>query len=410
MTEFEHLLDAHREVIERYIFCRMANTSDAEDVIQNTYLAAFRNFASLKDHAAFRYWLLSIAKNECRMFWRRKYRTDTVPLDAIGEISVSIRERETVLGDIISGLPDMMREIFTLYYIREMSQAEISAHLGIPVGTVKSRLHSVRERIRSECPPHIKKMYERGTDMKNTDKLAEITQFFPVDLPKIDIKRIDAPFFEVRYTGTVYPANGSTLYAGTYSYPSRKLFLAERCRNVLPCEINGAHGITIEQDIYSAARNEYKENAQTYYVQVTDDYIRYLGKRYIGADGIEVLYTFLDDGYAKIVNAEDPTRGNRILIRENPVQTDSGSIILPQENIRYTRGIHNVKIGGETHEAVCVITLHSFWGITEEYITKAGCPILTRVYEPTDESDLGGLDTILVNGQKYAHTEDRIYK
>ena len=86
-ARFETLLEQYREPVERYIHCRMPCSADADDVVQNTFLAAFRNFGTLRDPSAFRAWLLAIAKNECRMYYRRKYRTETVSLEALGETS-----------------------------------------------------------------------------------------------------------------------------------------------------------------------------------------------------------------------------------------------------------------------------------------------------------------------------------
>ena len=162
-ARFEALLEQYREPVERYIHCRMPCSADADDVVQNTFLAAFRNFGTLRDPAAFRAWLLAIAKNECRMYYRRKYRTETVSLDALGEIAAKTGVRGGISREILDALPEDARTILVLYYVEEMPQADIAARLGIPVGTVKSRLHYARERFRTACPPHIRRRLFRGT-------------------------------------------------------------------------------------------------------------------------------------------------------------------------------------------------------------------------------------------------------
>lgn len=70
-SDFEALLEKHRIAVERYINFRLINRFDADDVIGETYYAAYVGYETLRDKALFKQWILSIAKNQCNL-WLRK--------------------------------------------------------------------------------------------------------------------------------------------------------------------------------------------------------------------------------------------------------------------------------------------------------------------------------------------------
>ncbi|MBP3292502.1 MAG: sigma-70 family RNA polymerase sigma factor [Clostridia bacterium] len=430
-VRFESLLEQYREPVERYIHYKMPCSADADDVVQNTFLAAFRKFSSLRDPASFKAWLLTIAKNECRMYYRRKYRTDVIPLDAVGEIAEKTGTRSGIAQDILAALPDDARTILVLYYVEEQSQADIAARLGIPVGTVKSRLHYARERFRAACPPHIRSMYEKkGSIMNMKEKTIDYTAGFSPELPELVITKKDTPFFEVKDIGVIVPEVGNRSYEGTYRYPAKKLTLVSHFRAERLCCIHDADGVKVCEDMYSPKMDYYTRNAQTSFVQMTDEYLRYLGFMY-GDDYIPehettyedtlVLHTFLDEGYNRMVNAEDPVRGNPLVIRERPAQYDGEKILLEKPFFRYTTGVYDVKIGETVSEAVGVIEVMNGYA-TETFITRDDRRILLRWYETwesicmncnySDEyrESLGGNRRLTINGEEYIHHEDRLYK
>lgn len=419
----------YREPVERYIHYKMPCSADADDVVQNTFLSAFRKFSSLRDQRAFRAWLLAIAQNECRMYYRRKYRTDVIPLGAVGEIAAKTGVHGGISREILETLPDDARTILILYYIEELPQTDIAARLGIPVGTVKSRLHYARERFRNACPPHIRSMYEKkGSIMK--EKIIGYTAGFSAEMPELVITKKDAPFFEVRDIGVIVPEVGNRSYEATYRYPAKKLTLVSHYRAERLCCIHDAEGVKVCEDMYSPKLDYYTRNAQTSFVQMTDEYLRYLGFMY-GDDYIPenettyedmlVLHTFLDEGYNKIVNAEDPVRGNPLVIRERPAKYDGDKILLDKRFFRYTTGVYDVKIGDTVYEAVGVISVMNGYA-SEKFITRDDRCILLRWYETwvsvcmngnySDEyrESLDGNRRLTINGEEYIHIEDRLYK
>lgn len=73
-VSFETLLQRHRVVVERYINFRLPDSFDADDVIQETYCAAYIGFEKLRNKEMFRTWILSIARNQCNLWFRKKIR------------------------------------------------------------------------------------------------------------------------------------------------------------------------------------------------------------------------------------------------------------------------------------------------------------------------------------------------
>lgn len=425
---FEALLEKYREPVERFIHYKIRNSADADDVVQNTFLAAFRNFSSLRDPAAFKPWLLTIARNECALHFRRKSRTDTVPLAAVAEPSVSYNfAADSPFRDTLDRLPPAARELLTLYYLRELPQTEIARRLGIPPGTVKSRMSAARAQFRAACPPNVRKMYERGIFMNEQTKY---TADLPLDAPEITITRTDKPFFAVDFPGILPTVVGERVAEGLYPYPHAKLSLVCHYRAERPCVICEAEGVKVCEDIYSVKQNVLVRNAQTHYVQKTDEYVHTLGFMYgdqqIDEDFTEetmVLHTFLDEEYNAIVNAEDPVRGNPVkLVERHATRSETGEYQLEHPHILYTTGVVDIKIGEDVYEALELVSTQPGGGVaTEEYVTREGKRVLLRWYEtwnsamtsPNYESfreEIVKNRTIRVNGTEYVHVEDRLYR
>jgi RNA polymerase sigma factor (sigma-70 family) len=70
---FETLFEKHRIVVERYINFRLPNIYDADDVIQETFCAAYVVYDKLQSKELFKPWLLSIAKNQSNMWFRKRF-------------------------------------------------------------------------------------------------------------------------------------------------------------------------------------------------------------------------------------------------------------------------------------------------------------------------------------------------
>ncbi|MCL2695631.1 MAG: RNA polymerase sigma factor [Clostridiales bacterium] len=171
---FEELYGIYYEKI--YALARMIlrNGADAEDVLQETFITAWRKLGTLEHPQTFSVWLQKIAKNLCYMQLRRK--NIVILLDAekdIGDFDAEesdellpaiYAEREDLqerLGRIIDSLSDVQRQAIVLYYFNEMSVPEIADVMECSEGTVKSRLFFARKTIRAEIEERERKSGER---------------------------------------------------------------------------------------------------------------------------------------------------------------------------------------------------------------------------------------------------------
>ncbi len=128
----------------------------AEDVVQESFIAAWSALPALADPAAFPGWLRGIVRHQAFRVLRRKT-PPTVPLaeaeDLPGEElppdrRLEQRERSTMALAAIAGLPDKLREPAALFFIHDCSHQDIAVFLGLSVATVNNRLHAARSKLK----------------------------------------------------------------------------------------------------------------------------------------------------------------------------------------------------------------------------------------------------------------------
>ena len=172
----EALLAAHMDghpaafpmLVERYrpelygFLCRfIGSRTAAEDVFQDTFLQIHLSAASFDMTRVFRPWLYTIAANKARDWYRKERLRRGVSLqtpigeDGDGELidlmaarvdqpaqPLSTREESDLVNKAVDALSPLHREIIVLAYFQRMNYQQIAEILGIPLGTVKSRLHA----------------------------------------------------------------------------------------------------------------------------------------------------------------------------------------------------------------------------------------------------------------------------
>ena len=125
----------------------------ARDVVQETWVAAIRGLRGLRDPARFPAWIYGIATRKCvdairTNIRRRRLDAHSAAGDASAwEATVNV-EQQIDLGTGIRQLPSKQRAAVHLFYGEDLTVEEIASALGIPAGTVKSRLHQARETLR----------------------------------------------------------------------------------------------------------------------------------------------------------------------------------------------------------------------------------------------------------------------
>lgn len=161
---------AFREIVDRYknslyaFLKQFLSQSDlVDDVFQETFLQLFTSRASFDPSRPLRPWLFTIAANKAKDALRKAQRTSAVPIGTISESEdmsfdemlnslssdtavpydeVERNETATRVNDVIANMPENLREILVLAYFNRFSYKQMADILSIPIGTVKSRLHT----------------------------------------------------------------------------------------------------------------------------------------------------------------------------------------------------------------------------------------------------------------------------
>jgi RNA polymerase sigma-70 factor (ECF subfamily) len=156
--EFRVLVDRHQQAIFRYVYGLLWNHADAHDVTQEVFLAAFMNLSSYAwSRAEFSTWLFTIARNRCiNLLKRNRARAldnPTLIQDIASVDTLANHELRQQLDRALAALPVDQRSAFLLAEVEELSYAEIAQIERTSLGTVKSRIHRAKQRLRSLLEP-----------------------------------------------------------------------------------------------------------------------------------------------------------------------------------------------------------------------------------------------------------------
>jgi RNA polymerase sigma-70 factor, ECF subfamily len=177
---FEQLIKRYDRNVFRIAQHITQNREDAEDVVQDAFIKAYRNLAQFQGNSKFYTWLVRIAVNEALMKLRRRKTAKTVSLDEDVTTDEGSMPREVAdwspnpeqlydqseLGEIlqktIQALPESFRTVFVLRDIEGMSTEETAEMLNLSVPAVKSRLLRARLQLRERLNRYFKKPKRDG--------------------------------------------------------------------------------------------------------------------------------------------------------------------------------------------------------------------------------------------------------
>jgi RNA polymerase sigma-70 factor (ECF subfamily) len=156
LVAFDRLVASRLTSTVRLARAIVGDHHEADDVTQEAFLQAWRNLPSLRAADRFDAWFGRILVNAARQSLRKRARVMTVDVDdleADGRSHPALGRADTELESVVGidalirachRLPAEQRTILALHHLEERSVADIAAILGIPVGTVKWRLHAAR--------------------------------------------------------------------------------------------------------------------------------------------------------------------------------------------------------------------------------------------------------------------------
>jgi RNA polymerase sigma-70 factor (ECF subfamily) len=177
----EQFVIEHYEAIFRFLRNLTGNREDAEDLTQQTFLRAWEALPSFRGDSSLSTWLHSIAYREYT-HWLRS-RREFVPLDEIVDMpdeQANQNLEAVLLRWAIYRLDPEHREVFVLYYVQGFSVSEIAKIIGVPAGTVKSRLFFARQKLREllsdVIPEPVRAMGKNYQEvLKMAVRIAEVT-------------------------------------------------------------------------------------------------------------------------------------------------------------------------------------------------------------------------------------------
>jgi len=148
---YEALVNAFHADIYRYAYWLVKDRSVAEDIVQETFLRAWRSLDALNDEKAAKSWLITILRREnARRFERKQFETvdidDVTVHDETQDAAGDVQDRE--LHRLLGGLSDEYREPLVLQLIFGFSGEEISQQLNLNKNTVMTRLFRARNQLR----------------------------------------------------------------------------------------------------------------------------------------------------------------------------------------------------------------------------------------------------------------------
>ncbi len=197
---FEPLVERYKGMVYAQVVGRTGNFDSAEDIVQATFVEAYRQLKSLRDPARFRAWVRGIAMNLSRE-WNRK-RKQNVPIEDM-DSSQDAAVYDKVLPDTlvelpappdrefeaeetrdyvfraVERLPEKYREVVLLHYMEGLKYREIAEMLEVPESTVLGRLQVGRDQLREDLMPIVEET------LKERQPTSELTKKVMAALPPL---------------------------------------------------------------------------------------------------------------------------------------------------------------------------------------------------------------------------------
>lgn len=419
MDTFEEQLSLVFPVVERYVKYTMNGSPDTDDLLQDICLTAYLKYDLLQKKTAFKPWILSIARNRCTDYFRKRKNSREVSLETIPEVKLIYGRRgwtvSTPVEDTLDLLTDRDREVLRLFYWKQLSLAEIAQKLRIPQGTVKSRLNTAREHFKLQYP----------YPPKGETNMTKLPEF----MPEYTIEKLNQEPFACKWEELqgwmIVPRLGEKLTWGLYDFPERNRNEYAELEVTGKAQVHGMEGVEILAVQYET-RDYYRTGAldrceRHFIAQLTDTHCRYLAESHM-ENGIRKVYTFLDgEPFLDNWGFGEDNCGNEVNLKAKGLLKREGNTITgftPKEVVDVV-GRYRVTINGNVYDTVCVMDIQCFNdGVaSEQYVDQNGRTVLWRRFNKNDWAieRFGGKlwseklplnEQLIINGEVYVHWYD----
>ena len=408
---FERMYAECFGAVQRFCYFKLPSKIDGDDVLQEVALAAWMHCESVKKEESFKPWLLQIAANKIRDFYRKRAKQFDISLDDVSELSSTdsrygITVEETVT-DTLDALSDTGKQILTLAYLQSLPQAEIARRLGVPLGTVKSRLFTARQNFKAAYP---------HPPTEGDNKMSKL----PKILPGYKITKTNEQPFECKWEELqgwfLVPKHGEKLSWAMYDMPGRKMSGECRLEVTGRAVVHGVEGveITAEQDDHDG------RSARKFVAQITDTHVRFLAESHMRGN-VKQYITFLDgDAFLDNWGFGEDNCGNDIYPKHKGIIKRNGSVIeCPTEKFMLDVVDRcTITLGDKEYDTIRIMDLECYnTGIvSEQFLDQNGRTILWRRFNRNDwhfdyykqkwSEKLPDNEQITVNGEIYVHWYD----
>lgn len=164
---FESLVNRYKVKLFNLVYRMVGIKEEAEDILQETFLRVFSERESYDFQYQFSTWIYTIALNLTKNELKKRTRFKFLGIEFLPKeksyVEVEFNDKERLsyfLEKTINTMPDKYKEVFLLRDINQLSYEEISESLGIPLGTVKSRVNRARLILRKKLKPKMEGVYE----------------------------------------------------------------------------------------------------------------------------------------------------------------------------------------------------------------------------------------------------------
>ncbi len=159
----ELLVRRYSSELHQFVLRFTGDSTTAEDVVQEAFLQVHTSADRFDPARRFKPWLFTIAANKARDYLRKRTRRREVAFDAklseddesgsrfihlladdeaLPDEAIRLEEQRRAVKSVVEGMPDNLREVLILAYYHRFAYKDIADVIGVPLGTVKSRLHS----------------------------------------------------------------------------------------------------------------------------------------------------------------------------------------------------------------------------------------------------------------------------
>ena len=242
---FAELMRAYHAYVYAIVIGIVKNSHDAEEVVQDTFLSAYRGLTQLEDRKKFKSWLAEIARNRARN-WLRKQRGDTVSIDEVSEHLLQTEdspderlvrlEQRELIRRTMETLPQKDREIARAFYLEGASYNELTSTHGLSNKAISFRLSRARRHLSKRLQYlltgifvspglTLKKIYSGGLTVMKVGTVSKITVgaaalIAVIFIGYMGVHQMSAPTVEERVyllpweDGTARPKNSPEGLAG----------------------------------------------------------------------------------------------------------------------------------------------------------------------------------------------------